>query len=266
MRSEAGRYLPLSLPRRFVGDLLHFARKVPTVPVEREMNVQRLMAARSAMAKPVSWVAIFTKAYALATRQFPELRRAYMTFPWSRLYEHPFSVASVAVERDYQGEKAVFIGHLRAPENQSLSGLDAHLKKLKEDPVESFGTFRRALRVSRLPWPLRRFIWWMGLNSSGPKRAGRVGTFSVSVYSSFGAGSLHPLSPLTTALTYGVIRTDGAVPVRLVYDHRVMDGATVARALAYTEHVLHTDITAELQSSLRSQGRTIDEIPYYIHE
>ena len=73
-----------------------------------------------------------------------------------------------------------------------------------------------------------------------------MGTFGLSVYSSHGAESLHPLSPLTTTLNYGVIREDGTVPVRIVYDHRVMDGATVARALALLEQTLNQDIRAEL--------------------
>jgi hypothetical protein len=62
-----------------------------------------------------------------------------------------------------------------------------------------------------------------------------------------GASSLHPLSPLTTALNYGVIGADGGVDVRLIYDHRVMDGATVARALQDLERVLNCEIVAELR-------------------
>jgi hypothetical protein len=248
MAKIKGHYLPLSLPRRFVGDLLYFARKVPSCPVQREMNVAQLCEVRADMQDPVSWCAIFTKAYARAAEQFPELRRAYMGFPWARLYEHPSSVASVAVEREYQGEKAVFFAHMRTPEKKDLRDFDRGLRRIKEEPVERFGLFRRAMKVSRLPWPLRRLIWWVGLNSSGAKRAKRMGTFGVSVYSSLGAESLHPLSPLTTALNYGVIGKDGSVNVRVVYDHRVMDGSTVARALAFMEKVLNEEILAEIKN------------------
>ena len=75
---------------------------------------------------------------------------------------------------------------------------------------------------------MRRFLLWLGLNSSARPRPGQFGTFGLSVYSSLGAESLHPLSPLTTTLNYGVIDADGTVWVRLIYDHRVLDGATVA--------------------------------------
>ena len=45
----------------------------------------------------------------------------------------------------------------------------------------------------------------------------------------------------------GVIGPDGKVDVRLTYDHRVLDGATVARALGELERVLACEILAELR-------------------
>jgi pyruvate/2-oxoglutarate dehydrogenase complex dihydrolipoamide acyltransferase (E2) component len=47
-------------------------------------------------------------------------------------------------------------------------------------------------------------------------------------------------------LNYGVIAADGAVDVRLNYDHRVMDGAIVARALQSFEKILTQKIVGEL--------------------
>jgi hypothetical protein len=248
MPTPRGRNLPISLPRRWIGDLLHFARKVPGVVVERRIDLRALRRARAGTAPRRSWCAIFLKAYALVASEMPELRRAYLPFPWPHFYEHPFSIASVAVERAYRGERAVFFGHLRAPESQSLADLDAQIRRYKEEPVESFGLFRRALTVSRLPRPLRRLVWWIGLNGSGPARARRMGTFGVSVYSGLGAESYNHYTPLTTTLSYGVIGADAPVPVRVIYDHRVMDGATVARALARLEGVLNRDILGEMGS------------------
>ena len=46
MPQPVGRNLPLSLPRRFICDLVHFAHRVPTVPVERRMNLAPLVMAR----------------------------------------------------------------------------------------------------------------------------------------------------------------------------------------------------------------------------
>lgn len=247
MPHAKGRTVPLSPARRLVCDLLHFARRIPSVPVQRRMNLADVIAARRQAPSRPSWVVIFLKAYARVAAGRPELRRAYLSFPRPRLYEHALNVASVAVERRLGGEDAVLFAQVRQPETRPLGELDAELRRFKEEPVEAIGAFRRALRISHLPGPLRWLLWWIGLNW-GRQRARYLGTFGISVYAGLGAASLHPLSPLTTTLNYGVFEPDGTVDVRLVYDHRVLDGATVARALQQMETVLHTDILAELQT------------------
>jgi pyruvate/2-oxoglutarate dehydrogenase complex dihydrolipoamide acyltransferase (E2) component len=54
------------------------------------------------------------------------------------------------------------------------------------------------------------------------------------------------LSPLTSLLNYGVMNADGTVDVRIIYDHRVMNGATVARALTRLEEILNTKVLEEV--------------------
>jgi hypothetical protein len=240
-----GRTVSLSLPRRWICDLLHFAQKVPTVPVERRINVSAVARARSQLVRRPSWAAIFTRAYALLAKEVPELRRYYLSFPWAHMYEFPYSIASVAIEREWEGENAVFFAHLRSPETQTIDSLDRHLKAYKEKPVTEFGMFRRSLQIAKYPRFLRRFVWWMGLNTGGKKRGKRLGTFGVSVYSGLGSASLHPLSPLTTTINWGVIE-NGSVILRVIYDHRVMDGGTVARAQARMEEILNSEIVDEL--------------------
>jgi len=154
----------------------------------------------------------------------------------------------VAIERLYRGERGVFFAHVRGPDHQSLEALEGHLGHYKETPIEEVPLYRRALRVSRFPGPIRRLMWWYGLHLSGPGRARRLGTFGLSSYSALGAQSLHPLSLLATTLTYGPVGEDGKVDVRVVYDHRAMDGATVARALAALEDAFNEDLPRELRA------------------
>src|SRR4029079_14632963 len=101
--------------------------------------------------------------------------------------------------------------------------------------------------------PIRRLLWWSTLNISGFKRAKRFGTFGLTSYGALGAESLHPISPLTTTMTYGPISPAGDVVVKLIYDHRVLDGAYIARRLRDLEATLHGPILAEL---LDGQART----------
>jgi hypothetical protein len=224
-------------------DLMHFAMGIPTVPVQRRMTLAAVVAARKAAR--LSWAAIFTKAFALVAAEFPELRRAYCKWPWPHLYEYPLSVAHITVERDYLGERAVFGLRVSDPGSLPIREVGALIRTATTAPVESVKSFRYAVRFARWPRPLRRLLWWVALNV-GRLRTNYFGTFGVSVYSALGAESLHPLSPLTCTLNYGIIAADGTVDVRLIYDHRVLDGATVARALVRLEEILNGTVCQEL--------------------
>ncbi len=242
-----GRAIRLSKPRRMVIDLLYFAKELPTVPVQRRMALASVVAARAACRNRPQWTAIFTKAYALTAREFPELRRAYVKIPWPQLYEYPVSIANIGFERDYRGEPSFFSRCIKDPAGRSLAELQEFIGYGATAPIEEVKDFRRSLLVSNLPRPLRRLLWWIGLNI-GRGRGNYFGTFGVSVYSALNAESLHPLAPLTVVMNYGVIADDGKVNVRIIYDHRVMDEATVARALAKMEQVLNGPIVDELRT------------------
>jgi hypothetical protein len=248
MPQPRGRNLALSLPRRFVCDLIYFAQQVPTVPVQRRMQLASLVTARLEAVPRPSWCAIFTKAFGMVAAARPDLRRAYLSFPTPHLYEHSINVASIAVERQWNNEPAVFFTPVRTPERRGLIELDAILRRCKEEPIDNIGGFRRALALSRWPRPLRRMVWWLALNCWGKKRAHYLGTFGVTVYGGLGAASLHPLSPMTLTLNYGVFEADGSVDVRLIYDHRVLDGAAVARALQQLDSVLQCELLVELRA------------------
>jgi pyruvate/2-oxoglutarate dehydrogenase complex dihydrolipoamide acyltransferase (E2) component len=247
MRQPAGVSIPLSLPRQLICDYLHFAQKIPSVPVQRRMKLAEVAAARAAAGVRPSWCALFIKAYGFVAAATPQLRRSYLSFPRPRLYEHPVNVVSIAIERQFGDEDAVFFARIRRPERLSLVEIDHRLRRFKEQPIETIGDYRRNLLMFRFPRPLRRLLFWFGLNVWGRKRAALMGTNGITAYSGLGAASLHPLSLLTTTLNYGVIEPDGAVDVRIVYDHRVLDGATIARALAELERVLRHEILAELR-------------------
>ena len=240
-----GRALKLSAPRRLVGDLMWFSISVPRVTVQRRMNVSALLRARRSLQTRPSWTGIFLKGYGLLSQETPELRRAYVKLPWPRLYEYPSSVASVTHERDYEGERAVLLSRINGPEHRSIAELEASLQAARSRPVMEVKEFRRALTIARLPAAFRRPLMWLGLNI-GRQRANFFGTFQFSVYSGLGAESLNPLTPLTTLLNYGPIGEDGSVDVRIHYDHRVMDGANVARALERFEAILNGSVADEV--------------------
>ena len=205
------------------------------------------MAARAACKERPRWTAIFAKAYALMAREFPEFRRAYVKLPWPHLYEYPQSNATIIVERDYRGEPGLFPSRSRSRRASRCARSGGQLEHGSTAPVEDIKDFRRTMNFARLPKPIRRAFWWICLNW-GRQRGNYFGTFGVSVYSALNAESLHPLSPLTSLLNYGVMSADGVLDVRIIYDHRVMNGATVARALGRLEEILNSVILEEVQS------------------
>jgi len=231
---------------------MHFSAKVPSVTIERNMDLARLIAARQANVHEPTWSAIFTKALALVAVRTPALRTSYLSFPWPRFYEHATNVGTLNVDRYVGDERVVIIAHIDSPEKCTLQEIDAIIQNHQEEPVENLPSYRSALRMSRLPWPLRRLIWWAGLNFFGPTRCQHFGTFNVTSLGCQGSGILHLITLLTSTLHFGMLDPAGSLEVRLSFDHRVLDGATAAEVLQNLEQVLLEDIFLECTESART--------------
>ena len=226
---------------------MRFSKNIPRITVQRRMNLGPVVQARKGLDPRPSWTAIFLKSYALLSQETPDLRRAYVKLPWPHLCEYPSSIASLAYEREHGGERVVLLDRIKRPESRSLDQLARKIRASQSRPVMQVKEFRRALGMARAPGPIRRFLMWLGLNI-GRQRPNYFGTFQLSVYSGLGAESLTPLTPLTTLLNYGRIDEHGSVDVRVHYDHRVMDGANVARALERLEVIMNTEVVDELRN------------------
>ncbi|MBL8796121.1 MAG: hypothetical protein JNM56_19625 [Planctomycetia bacterium] len=245
--ARKGIRLPLSPARQLVVELLHHARRVPSLPLSKQVSVAALAEVRAQAESRPSWTAIFMKAYGIVARRYPPLRQTYIAWPWPHLYQHPYSECAVLIERELRGEPVVLGAKVRAPEEATLTALDGHLRRYREAPIESIGYFRQVLRVGALPAPLRRAVFWYSLHLSGAKRAKHWGTFMLSSLGVLGVEQHHPLTPLTTYFTFGPIDAQGNVTLKIVYDHRVMDGRTVARCLNELDAILHGEVLEELQ-------------------
>jgi len=251
MSKLAGRSLRISPYRRSVVDLMHFSHYLPPVTAERRMDLSALVAARAAAPQRASWTVIFSKAFAMLGRDYPVLRRAYLKCPWARFYEHPHNIAALNVERRLADEDMVMFCLIRAPENRPLAEIDAIVRHHREAPVETLRCYQRSTRMGKIPWPLRRTVWWMALNMFGRRRCHNFGTFSVTSVASQGAGLVTLMPILTSAVHYGLFEPNGHLPMRITWDHRVMDGATVARILVDFEAILNRELVRELTGTLR---------------
>jgi hypothetical protein len=239
--------LQLSPGRRFIADLSWLAKGVPQGVMQRTISVAAAQAARAGATPRIPWVIIFAKAYALAAAGCPALRQSYTRLPWPHLFQAERSVASIMMERDWDGQTAVLCARIKHPEEKSLAAMAAELEALRTQPVASLRSLRSMRIANRMPLLLRRALWWWMFNR-GSQRATFFGTFGLTTLGSRGIAMSYPVSPVTTVLVPGPFQPDGTLEMTIGFDHRVMDGAAVADAFDALERHLNTTVAAELRA------------------
>ena len=237
----------ISLPRRFIDDLMRASMRVPFVSLARPLDIRELIEARALATQPPGWAAIFVKAFALVAKDEPVLRTLYAKWPWPHFYELPRSVGMVAVARVEDGQDCILPEKVASADATPLPEIDAQIRRARDAPIEEIPAFRKILMATRLPLPLRRFVWLVGLNL--PRlHANNFGSFGVTSVAAYGAGELQALSPGPFIVSYGRVNADQTIDVLIRWDHRITDGAFIAKVLTRLEQVLNTEISAELRS------------------
>jgi len=241
---------PLSNARACIGDVALLGREIPLFPVERTMQLGGLAAARGRAVPRIGWAAVFLKAYAVVAENMPALRTWIVRGAphgfrlRDRLATSAESVATLAVNRVEEGEDRLFWPRLRHPDRLGLREIQGFVEAAATQPVKDF--YKRQLQLEMLPGALRRTILRWNMNSCSPKRAARIGTFSLSTLAGAAATNRFHPTICTTSLSYAPLEADGRCLVTLIADHRVIDGAQAARALERLEQVLAGRMAEEL--------------------
>ncbi len=230
---------------------MHASIGVPFVSLSRRLQIRLLLEARTGAVAPAGWAAIFVKAFALVAKDEPILRTLYAKWPRPAFYELPKSVALVAIARVADDEECVLPQSIPAPDTLGLAEIDASIRHAKEAPLLDVPMFRKIMKANRLPLPLRRLSWLIGLNF-GRLRANWFGTYSVTSVAAYGGGELQAISPGPFILSYGTIQDDQSIEVLIRWDHRITDAAPIARVLTRLEQVLNAEIAAELRETWHS--------------
>src|SRR5262245_10162224 len=105
MAKRSGKIVRISPSRKLVIDPISLSQEVPTVIVDRRMDLSRLIGARQQCVPRVTWTSLFTKAYAVVSSREPALRRCYMNMPWPRFYEHHKTIATLNIGRRVNDEE-----------------------------------------------------------------------------------------------------------------------------------------------------------------
>jgi hypothetical protein len=236
----------LSSARSLPCDIVHLAQRMPIARVEIAMELSELAACRQAACPRISWTAVFLKAYGCVTAQSEVLRQSFMKWPWAHVYQHERTVAMLAMHREHEGRARLCWGRFVDPGERRLVEIQQQLDQYQIKPVRE--AFRKQVRLSGWPWPLRRLAWWLTINGSGRVRARQIGTFSLSALAGQGVINRDHPTICTSSLTYGPVDSAGQLLVTLVYDHRLLDGMQAADALQQLRRYLREDMVTELRS------------------
>ena len=231
-----------------VADLSWASLRVPRCVLAARLQLPRALAARAALPAPrPPWTAIFAKGFALLAEDHVVLRQLHATLPSPRLLRLEHAIGCVMVERRHEDEPTLTLARFVQPHAMPLTQLTALLSEAKTAPAEADKCFRRILRFTRLPWPLRRLMLRVGLCFAAPL-ARYAGSFAVSTLGAQGARILDSVNILPVLITYGPIDAQGGVEVCFIFDHRVMDGADGAMALQGIQAMIEGPVADELDA------------------
>ena len=237
---------PVPLHRRWIADIIHVGRKAHTVGADLVVNVAAAAAARTARQPAVSWVSMWVRAVGIVARNRPELRTAYLPFPWPRMYVHPSMAVTVMIERQWQGAPAVFAQPIPNVDTRTVSEIDDVFVPLKSLPVENVGAFRHIIRISGFPLPLRRMLWGIAHGWSGRLRSKYLGSAAINSLPRTRIRITQIASPCSFLIYFGQAAPNGDMPVQVFWDHRVTDAIEVDRLFREIEAALNGAVVAEL--------------------
>lgn len=243
-----GKIIPLTAGRRLVDDVIRIARSQPMAAFHRDLDLGTLESLRKQIKPRLSWNVILMKAFALVSRETPELRQFYRKFPWPHLYEVDTTIAQLTVAREVAGETRLYFARFRNPERYSLTQLQERLDYFLTAEPATIKQFRHQDRFASLPGPLRRVLWWLIMEGWPSQRATYMGTFGMSL-SGFNQtyGNCH-LGPNTTILGVDPTPRQGIARTLLTFDHRVLDGKPVIDIISQLYSRLQGPIRQELET------------------
>jgi hypothetical protein len=249
-----GKSIPLTNGRRLVDDVIRIARSQPIASFYRDIDLSGLDSLRKKIKPRLSWNAIFMKAYALVSREVPELRQFYRKFPWPHLYQVEDSVAQLTVSRQDGDEPRLYFARFRNPDQLSLPQIQEKIEFVQTAPIHEIKQFRHQDRFAALPGPMRRFLLWTLMEVWPTQRGTYMGTFgmTLSCFNQTYAASL--LSPNTTSLGVDPTPRNGISRVLLTFDHRVLDGKPVIDIIGKLYRTLVGPIQVEMASLAAGQS------------
>ena len=232
------------------GDLMHFARKLPSIPMQRRMKLDDLIAARRLSAPAGRLVRDLSESLRDHLGRAPRVTPGLTCrFPGRISTSNPGNIATFAARSEpTTAKKAVFLAQGSPPRDRQ-AGRPGYRRPPIQGRPDRQRRFLSPGLVGQSPSPAGAAVALVGGGSMSTVCCGRSRLWHVQHQRRRLAGGGQPGCQLSAAdddaEDYGVFLPDGSIDVRLTYDHRVLDGANVAQALAAMEEVLNGEILPE---------------------
>ncbi|MEV5873036.1 2-oxo acid dehydrogenase subunit E2 [Streptomyces sp. NPDC052101] len=221
-----------------------FARQRPVL-IDTEIDMSAVAghrAAARAAGHRFSLVSYVVWAGARAVAAHPEANAALTGRLAPRLAQYEGTTAKVALDKTYQGRRAVFSALVQDAERLTLEQIQRVVDRHRDGDAEHFPPFAGVRRINRLPAPVGRLLFRRLLSRPAGRRR-VLGTFSVSCLGHRPVDSFAGAGGTAVTLNMGRMRERPWVkggrltvaPVmrlNLTFDHRVIDGALAADLLA----------------------------------
>ncbi|CAN5638749.1 hypothetical protein BH10CYA1_BH10CYA1_13430 [soil metagenome] len=198
----------------------------------------------------VTVTAFLLKAISICQERFPASRTACL--PGGRLVTFNNIVAGFTVEREIDGEPAVFFGEIEAPQKKPISEIAAILKDFADGDINKVAKLKQQKLFAEMPWLIRQSVMYLGALFPFVRLKCMAATFGLS---SLGAlGVVVACGPSVSTSVFGIgavvdcpvvidqkVVIKPIVNISLNYDQRVMDARVAARFLQAVKTLLEDE-------------------------
>ncbi|HEY9068990.1 MAG TPA: 2-oxo acid dehydrogenase subunit E2 [Candidatus Ozemobacteraceae bacterium] len=196
---------------------------------------------RRAAGRPVpSYVAYALAAYGRTLAAHPRLNGYLRLWPRTRLSVFDGVDIALTIERFHDHQRIVLLALLRNAAHLSLDEIVGFLHSRRDQPLESLEEWKAYQRLQRIPAFCRWHLFQLFVKPFPDLLRRLVGTTAFTSVGKFGTTATTPLSPRSCTLSLGCVEHRPRVVAGIVrpalsswltvtYDHRIADGADIAR-------------------------------------
>jgi pyruvate/2-oxoglutarate dehydrogenase complex dihydrolipoamide acyltransferase (E2) component len=236
---------PLPRERRHTLHFLDGVRAWTPVFLDTEIDMGQVQEHRAAGHRRGRHYSLVTYVLYTAARTLvahPQANAAIRGRRRPRVARYASASGKLALDKTVNGQRVVLAAILPDLDRASLDEIQLQVDRYRDGDPARMPEFARVRALDRLPMPLGRFVFRLGLHSLR-NRPAVMGTFAVTSLGHRPVDSFHSVGGTTVTLGVGRVadrpvaragRVEIAPIMRLslAFDHRVIDGAEAADILA----------------------------------